>query len=268
VNRPTKPALLVVAAIGTACTSSTGSQSPARGAGPPAVRSAVVARHAEQFDSELARRVAGSQQEEAAASYILAHLQRAGYTARLEAVPVANTVSSTDVIALPPSGDDPRAVVAVAYDTAQGLRSGGSSIGLFLELARALKVAERDHSVEFAALGAERTARGGGHLGARRLARLLLDEGDDPQVITIEALGGEAEGKFGAFGPDVDRFTDIARRLDIPVIPLPAPDPRAGRDLAGRARVFEEAGLDHVAVTGGVEQVGDVLLEYLETVTS
>jgi hypothetical protein len=246
-----------------ACTSSAAPGPGPSATGPARVQPGVVARHAEQFDNELPRRPAGSQQEQAAAVYIVGHLQRAGYTPRLEAVPVANTVNSTDVITLPPGTSAPTTVVAVPYDTAPGAPADGASIGLFLEVARALKAAEPRHSVEFAALGAERTTTQGAHLGARRLARLLLDEGHDPLIVTIEALGGRAEGRFGAFGPEVGDFTDIARRLDIPVIPLPAPDPAAGRDLAGRAEIFERAGFDHVAVTGGVKQVGEVLLAFL-----
>jgi hypothetical protein len=223
-----------------------------------------VARHARQFDEELPRRAAGSQQEEAAASYVLGHLQRAGYLVRLVAVPVANTVNSIDVVALPPSGEYPWAVVAVPYDSPPtGGRAAGADVGLFLELGRALKVKDPGHGVELVALGAEHAPVGGGHLGARRLAALLVDEQQEPLVITIENLGDPLEGGFGAFGEEVSALTDVARDLDIPVTPLPAPELGEGRDLAARARIFSSAGLEHVAVTGGARAVGRVLLEYL-----
>lgn len=262
-NPATKLLAGVAIVVVVACTSTARKASPVAAEGPPRVDVELVRRHAAQFDEELTPRAAGSQEEEAAAAYILGHLQRAGYVARLEAVPVANTVNSTDVIAMPPSGDAPEAVVAVAYDSGAGVTKDGTSIGLFLELARALAAARPQHSVGFAALGAERTDVGGGHLGSRRLARLLLDESQSPYVITIERLGGPVEGRFGAFGEDVDPLVDVARRLDIPVVPLPGPDPAAGRDLSGRAEVFSGAGLEHAAVTGGPREVGRVLLEYL-----
>src|SRR5688500_17656446 len=84
--------------------------------GPPQVQREVIARHAEQFEQDLATRPAGSQQEFAAATYLTAHLQQAGYVVRLEDVPVADTVRSSDVIGRPPSGADPKVVVTVSYD--------------------------------------------------------------------------------------------------------------------------------------------------------
>src|SRR5688572_23168853 len=56
--------------------------------GPPEIQADVIARHAEQFESDLAERAPGSQEEFAAATYMTAHLQRAGYVVRLESVPV------------------------------------------------------------------------------------------------------------------------------------------------------------------------------------
>ncbi|MFN2488755.1 MAG: hypothetical protein ABR529_03245 [Actinomycetota bacterium] len=263
-SRVGRTALLLVLVFG-ACTSAPPTASELRAEGPPRVQRHLVLRHAEQFDEDLERRPAGSQQEEAAAAYILGHLQRAGYVARLEAVPVADTVNSTDVIAVPPSGTAPTRVVAVPYDTTREASDDGTAIGLFLELGRALKAVAPRHDVEFVALGAERTPLQQGHLGARRLAKLLLDEGADPQVITIESVGGPSRGSFGAFGDDVAGVVEVARHLHIPILASPAPGPGAGRDLTGRAEVFVGAGFDHVAVTGGIEQVGRVLLRYLSS---
>jgi hypothetical protein len=227
------------------------------------VRQPLVARHAREFDRDLARRPAGSQEEEAAAAYLLAHLQHSGYVARLEPVPVANTVNSTDVIALPPSGRDPEVVVAVPYDTAQQAAPGGAALGLFLELARALRVADPRHSVEFVALGAERTPVQGGHLGARRLAQLLIDEDRDPLVVTLEAIYLRGLDGFGAFGANVDGLTAVARGLEVPVHPLPPAEPEVGEERSERALVFRDAGLSHVAVTGRSQDVGRVLVAYL-----
>jgi Zn-dependent M28 family amino/carboxypeptidase len=230
--------------------------------GPARVRPAVVSQHATQFEEELPERAAGTQQEEAAASYILGHLQQAGYVARLEAVPLANTVNSTDVITVAPGGKGPSTVVAVPYDTGANATGDGQGIGVFLELARALKAARPTHSVEFAALGAERTMVEGGHLGSRRLARLLVDAELDPVVITIEKVGGALEGRFGAFGADAAQLLSVARDLDIAAAAT-AQGAGARSDMTGRAAVFRAAGLDHVAVMGGVAEVGRVLLEVL-----
>lgn len=222
-----------------------------------------MARHARQFDDTLVRRGAGSRQEEAVVRWIMGHLQRAGYRALLEPVPLAGTATSTNVVAFPPSGETAETVVAVPYDTARELAQGGAEIGLFLELARALNVADPQHSVAFAALGAEHAGVRGGHLGSRSLVKLLLDEGHEPLVITIESIGGEMQGRFSAYGPEVSVLTDEARELNVPVTPLPPPNPQVGRELAERARIFRSVGLDHIGVAGGAEEVGRVLLRSL-----
>jgi hypothetical protein len=251
--------VLVIALVAASCSPPPATRSDRAAPGPPRVRIDVVEQHARQFDAELGARPAGSQQEEAAAAYLFAHLARAGYAARLEAVPVANTVNSTDVIAIPPSGGPADVVVAVPYDTSPHLPPGGTSLGLFLELARALRVREPAHSVGFAALGAERTTVSGGHLGARRLARLLVDAGERPLVLTLE-LVGELDG-FGVLGR-AGGLPSAARRLGVPVR-TPAPGRALERDVAGRARVFRAARFGHASVGGSAREVGAVLLDYL-----
>lgn len=158
----------------------------------------MVERHGSQFDVEVPERRPGSQQEAAAGSYILGHLQLAGYTPYLDGVPVKDQVRSTNVVALPPSGVAPEVVVAVAYDTGVGGQPGGYYVGLFLELARALNVSAPEHRVAFVAMGAESDE----HRGSRRLARYLLDEGWDPSVYSIGDELPEAEDALTAAGFD------------------------------------------------------------------
>jgi hypothetical protein len=220
-----------------------------------------VARHAAQFDEELARRPPGSQEEEAAAGYLLGHLQRAGYRVLLQGVPVANAVSSVDLVALPPAGGRPSAVVAVAYDSGPEGGGYGEALGTFLELGRALGAARPRHSIELVGLGAEHADESGGHLGSRRLARLLLDSGDHPVVITLEGRSpGSGFGAVGAAGP---RLIGVAERLGVPIADHLALGGRYGRALAERARIFAAAGLEHAGVTGNPSAVGRVLLRFL-----
>jgi hypothetical protein len=263
VNHPTRILLGAALAV-VSCTPSSVTAPKVRAAGPPRVQARIVSRHARQFDEDLASRPAGSQQEEAAAAYILGHLQRAGYLVRLLAVPVGNAVNSIDVLALPPGEDEPQVVVAVPYDSEPSpARGDGEAIGLWLELGRALNAADPRHDVELAALGAEHARAGGGYLGSRRLARLLLDDGQAPLIITLERIGEALEGRFGVFGEDASRLAEVASRLDIPVTALPDPERAGGVALESRHRIFSAAGLEHIAVTGGSQQVGRVLLEYL-----
>ena len=166
------------------CTADETPRPTASPSGPPTIESDAIGKHAEEFTQDLPDREAGSQEEFAAATYITAHLQQAGYVVEFDSVPVANTVRSTNVVALPPSGEDPEYLVSVAYDAA----GDPASIGAFLELARALRTAVPDHSVEFVALGAESAPVEGGLLGTRRMIKLLEDRELNPEISVLTPL--------------------------------------------------------------------------------
>ena len=151
----------------------------------PRVLLALINHHGEQFDVDLRERRAGSQEELAAATYITGHLQLAGYTIRLEDVPVGDLVESSNIMALPPQGD-PALVVAAPYDS-DGQDASGQALGMFLEVARALNRREPEHHVEFVALGAQLTARGA-TTGLSELRRSLDDEGLDPGIFWVTEL--------------------------------------------------------------------------------
>lgn len=220
----------------------------------------VVRQHASQFDDDLAERPAGSQEEFAAATYILGTLQQAGYLVRLESIPVEDLEKSTNVIALPPSGDDPKYMVVVGYDTGSQTRETGDAIGVLLELARALRVAEPRHDVAFVAVGAEQARVKGGAIGSRRLAQFLLDEDLDPTIIRLLEISDDSPtGAFKDYGDLLDpslfdtwcRLTGsepCARTLEERSID---PDP------------IGEADFRQVLVVGHTEDVSTVLLEYL-----
>ena len=240
-----------MAVIAAACGGPTSRPSEVDPTGPPNIRTDVVADHAAQLDEELADRPAGSQREQAASQYLLGHLQLAGYFVQLDAVPVANLVESTNLVALPPSGEEPDTVVAVAYD-AEADMDTGEAVGVFLELARALYAADPEHRVEFVALGAENTAE---HLGARRLAQQLRDENRLPRTITIVASPSDDVGAVGALADEIEA---VARAGGVAFGAPPEPS------TFGGINVFERAGFESAIVGGGSpEDLGTVLLAYL-----
>ncbi len=216
--------------------------------GPPKVRPAVVADHAAQFDEDLADRPAGSQEEQGASQYILGHLQQAGYFVQLDAVPVANLVESTNLLALPPSGEPAEIIVAVAYDADADTPPSGQTIGVFLELARALYAAAPDHRVEFAALGAETTTS---QRGSRRLAQQLTEEERDVDVITLVPDGGGGVSARGALAPEIAAASQS--------------DEVDSDDLSDeQIDVFAQAGFDSALVGGSASELGATLLAYLQ----
>ncbi len=218
--------------------------------GPPAIEADAVARHARQFEDDLPQRPAGSQQEFAAATYITAHLQQAGYVVELDPVPVEDLVRSSNVMALPPGGGRAEIVVTVGYDTGPRDLATSSSIGVFLELARALRVARPEHSVQFVALGAENSTIKGGALGSRRLVRVLQEDGLEPEIIQLLEVGEQPGVKgYGAAAVELDRIAGVeARTLELLTID---PDP------------FQAAEFPRTLVIGSMPAVGEVLLEYL-----
>jgi hypothetical protein len=251
----TATALIV---LGCACTSAGEGSSHVEPTGPPFLRRQLITAHARQFDTDIADRKAGTQGEQAASAYILGHLQQAGYVVLLDAVPVANLIRSTNVVAEPPSGGDPLAVVAVPYDLppdAASARREGDALGVMMELARALRAAAPDHSVEFVALGAEYSNEGGGRLGSRRLAQALIDDDVHPLVLTFDI---EDEGEpllEGQVPPALEREA----RADF------------GSEVLGTGRVdevgalFRQAGFGVVEMSGPPLAWGNPLLRYLES---
>ncbi|HEX2239741.1 MAG TPA: hypothetical protein VHJ82_01170 [Actinomycetota bacterium] len=203
----------------------------------------AVRQHARQFDVELRPRGAGSQQEFAAATYIVAHLQQAGYVARLEPVPVKNLVESSNVVALPPAAE-PAAIVTIPYDEA----ANGATIGLWLELARALRVSQPDHAVQFVGLGAE--AGRDGRLGTRRQIRMLQETQSDVPIVSFD-VGTAAQ--VSASGPAAREMVSLGRRLGIEavVVELDSDD------------LWTAGGFAHTHASGPLQPLARLLIEYL-----
>jgi hypothetical protein len=255
-SRGSSIALVVALVVSSACAGPTGGpQTQGESAGPPEVRLATVRAHSEQFDQDDPRRPAGSQGEGIAATYLLGHLQRSGYQVYLDPVPVSNLVSSTNVVALPAAGDEPSVVVVVPYDTTPGTPDTSPALGLFLEVARALKVSGKGAAVEFVALGAERAEVSGGRLGSRRLAKFMRDRSQHPVVVSLEDVTLGASGPVEVRGGASEGIDAAARAAGV-----------AARTEVGNTptvEVFSAAGIRSAALSGPAGSVGAVLLEYL-----
>lgn len=250
-----RTSLLLLLALCASCTTVPEGQKAAKPAtGPPVVQHETVEEHAAQFDEEEPLRLAGSQEELAASAYIVAHLTDAGYVSRLDAVPVQDAVRSTNVVALPPSGEEPQTIVAVAYDSTDSSTPNGYAIAVWMEVARALRAIEPEHSVQFVALGAEHSDVDGGRLGSRRLARQLADQDGSPHVLVVGEVGDTTDPELFAAGPAAAALERIAAPLGF--------ETGAAR-VAGAAEVFTEAGFETTVFGGAPEGVGPVLLEHL-----
>jgi hypothetical protein len=165
---------------------------------------------------------------------------------------VADAVNSTNVVAFPPSGAEPDFLVTVTYDTPRSGRvQMGREIGLFLEVARAITVAQPDHAIGFVALGAETADQ----RGTRRLAQFLLDEAVEPSVISIVGermtedqiyVYGSCMGSFPPGWAASDSFTE-------------------GKcvDLDSGSGAITAAGFQETRVGGDIESVGRELFEFL-----
>jgi hypothetical protein len=223
--------------------------------GPPRVRLDAVRAHSEQFDQDDPRRPAGSQGEGIAATYLLGHLQRSGYEVYLDPVPVSNLVSSTNVVALPEGGEDPNVAVVVPYDTAPGTPDTSPALGLFLEVARALRVGEEGRAVQFVALGGERAEVAGGRLGSRRLAQFMRDREQHPVLVSLEDVSLARRGPVVVRGGASKDIVSAARAAGVMV------HTEGGRTPT--LEVFGAAGFRSVALGGPAGSAGSVLLRYL-----
>jgi nitroreductase len=245
--------VLVVSIVLGACSGGPrGAPSPVA-TGAPEVSPALVTTHAAEFDAEVPERHPGSDQEFAAASYILGHLQLAGYGTFLDAVPVEDLVRSTNVVAFPSAGDPTRLVV-VDYGTAPGRDPDPTSIGLLLELARALQVVEPDHSVGFVALGAAAPADDEISLGARRLARFLQERALEPTIVQLEvSIDGPPGKAYGAFSDAINCPMGDCGPTTLEAAYTP------------NSLLWEKAGLDLTIIRGSAADAAPALMTWLTT---
>ena len=259
-KRPVRSPLLICLLLLGGCASGAGDAELATATGPPSIDFEAVEEHAEQFDTEVPVRLAGTQEEGVASAYLLGHMQQAGYLVRLDGVPVKDLVRSTNVVAPPPSGEDATAALVVGYDTGTD-GSGAGPLGLWLELARALNVAEPDHTVMFVALGANHPDAGGIPLGEKRLVRFLEEEELEPTVLQLE--NAARDGTL-VEGPLADQLASV-----IPGEVEVAEGPRScGLQLdhgppPPDCNLLHDAGFEHTSVTGLSSKIGGALLRYL-----
>lgn len=238
------------------CTGAPRSEDPLPDApGPPDPRPEAIERHATRFADELPERPPGSNEEQVAASYILGFLQQAGYPARLDGVPVADLVRSTNVIGTPPGGADPEYLVAVPYGTPPNEALDAHSLGVFLEVARSLSVRDLGHQVEFVALGAEFAEQEKGTLGSVAMASLLREESFEPQIIYLSpVMSGDASY---AAGP-------LAREFEPDAV---SSEPPVDQVAEAAADAYRNEGYDVTIVNGDPVEVAGTLTAFLsETV--
>lgn len=215
----------------------------------------LIRKHARQFDEELPDRPAGSQEELAAATYIVGHLQLAGYRVTFDDVPVENLVESSNVIALPPGGETPRLIVSVAYDAEEGERSG-YSLGVFLEVARALILGNEDHRIAFVALTAETTGPDLG-AGSRALASSLREQGTRPGLVGVAA----SEDRFGYLL--IDGEGRISRLLGQTANDSGWPIEFVGHPAGLHPDPLRKVGIDTVTLGGPYDEVAKILMKFL-----
>lgn len=249
-HRSTRASLVLMLFLAPACVR-TASPSGEPPADPPAIQYDVVRQHAEQFDVDMPSRPPGSQLEMAAASYILGHLSLAGYPSFLDRVPVADTVSSTNVVALPPSGNDPEYLVAIPYGIGDARDQTGRELGLWLELARALTAVDEDNDVAFVAMGAESVE----NRGTRRLAQYLLDAGLEPWVITIRTDDRAGAENLAVFGSCMGEARGTLYSTEL--------SDTGCREIEMRRGAITLAGFQETVVFGDIELMGQELFEFL-----
>ncbi len=112
--------------------------------------------------------------------------------------------------------------------------------------------------MQFVALGAEVTAENGGNLGSRTLAEELAGLEEKPPVIGLLEV---TSGGFRAPGPAGDDLNRIALELDLPLA-RPLSEPLLPAYLRATT-IFAQRRVPHAVAAGGIEEVGEVVLEFL-----
>ncbi len=215
----------------------------------------VVDQHARQFYQDVPVRRPGSQEELAAATYLLGHLEQAGYAVRLEGVPVADLVRSTNVLTVPPEDDAPAVLVCAVYDTGPS-GTDDFALGIFLEIARAAAVSgDGSPRARFAALGAEHADESGGHLGSRRLAQVFTEQGNE-MSLSILIAGGGPDLLIG--GSYADHVGGLADRRGYRYEAF-----SDARFMLETAEILGHISRHHLVIAGPPEQAGALVLELI-----
>jgi len=243
-------------------------------------------------------RMAGTDQERAAAEHLAARLAEFGYQPELQPFPARYSFHpmgggqnqdhdgvSHNVVAELPGRSDRLIIVGAHYDTAvartaaqaeagiggprlEGLDDNASGVGVVMELAARLAGAQPEHSIRFIAFAAEET----GLLGARHAVasmsaeereRILLMINID-SIITGDRLyvhaGPATYAADPAHGQARDRALALAKDLGLEVATNPGlnPDHPAGTGCCSDQMAFDEAGVPVMNLEATNWQLGDL----------
>ena len=228
-------------------------------------------------------RMAGSEQERAAARYLADRLADFGYRAQLQEFPVRYSfhplggqalnerdARSANVVAELSGRSDRLIIIGAHYDTAvarteaqaeagiggpqlQGVDDNASGVGVILELAARLAGTAPEHTIRFIAFGSEEV----GLLGARH-AVAAMDESERDRVVLMVNIDSIITGDYlyvhagpstYAADPKAGAFREQAREIaagrDIELRTNPGlnPDYPTGTGCCSDQIAFDEAGI-------------------------
>ena len=258
---------------------------------------ALAEREMRVLATEFPGRMAGTEQERAAAEHLVARLASFGLEAELDEFPVQYThlpagesetvefegVSQNVVVRIPGRSDE-LIIVGAHYDTAvsaspeqaeagiggpdlQGLDDNASGVGVLLELAERLSRSEPEHNLRLIFFGAEEV----GLQGARHAVASLSDEDRErlglminiDSIITGDRLyahaGPVTVAEDPAHGAARDRVLALAEELGIELNTNPGLNEEypAGTGCCSDQVAFDEAGIPVVNFEATNWRLGD-----------
>ncbi len=258
---------------------------------------ALAEREMRTLAADFPGRMAGTEQELAAARHLAGRLKVFGHGADLQPIevrythvpaggaePVEFQGLSHNVVADRPGRSDRLIIVGAHYDTAasmtpeqaeagiggpdlQGLDDNASGIGVLLELAARLVDVEPEHGIRFIAFGAEEVGLQGARAAVAAMAPEQRERVD--LMINIDSIitGDHLYAHAGpmtvaadpAHGEARDRMLAIAAELGVELKTNPGlnPDYPAGTGCCSDQVAFDEAGIPVVNIEATNWRLGD-----------
>ncbi|TVS10127.1 MAG: aminopeptidase [Wenzhouxiangella sp.] len=259
---------------------------------------ALAEREMRTLATDFPGRMAGTDQERAAADHLAGRLSDFGYQPELVPFPARYSFhpmgaghareragTSHNVIAERPGRSDRVIIVGAHYDTAvarslaqaeagiggpelQGVDDNASGVGVILELAARLAEEKPEHTIRFIAFGAEET----GLLGARHAVSLMSAQERERVLLMINIdsiltgdrlyvhAGPATYAADAGNGRARDRVLALADELGMAVATNPGLNPEypAGTGCCSDQMAFDEAGIPVISMEATNWRLGDL----------
>ncbi|MDZ5471366.1 M20/M25/M40 family metallo-hydrolase [Bacillus sp. 31A1R] len=194
---------------------------------------AMAYEHMNYLAYEIGKRVAGSENERKAETYIKSQFERMGFKTEVQEFSYTRrgtAYNSSNIVAYKPGKSTKQIIVGAHYDSVDkglGVDDNASGVGVMLEVAEVLKNVKTPYSIVFIAFGAEEVGLQGSNFYANQMSKTEID--NTVGMINLDSLAvGDNMYVYGSEGEDGfirDQALEIAKKKKLNVGTNPGLNP-------------------------------------------